>query len=192
MLERLEKGLYCKPQLSRFGSLRPDPAVLLNELLDRKKGYVTGTAAFNSFGLTSQVPGTIVVAAGSYRSPRKIGGLTIRYRRSKIDSTTASPQLLQLLDALRSVKRIPDAGVDQVISRVIDIIGGFNGSVQRELVACASQYNPSVRALVAAIFSFRFKNVNIDTLARSLNPLSSYAIGVSLRVLPNKSQWKIK
>ncbi len=191
-LERVEKGLYYKTRKTRFGALRPDANALLAEVLNAKQGYVTDNAAYNSFGITTQVPGTIIIAANCYRSPRKIGGLTIRYRRSKVKSNTASPEILQLLDALRAIKRIPDATVDQVLTRVIEIVDGFTLAKKSELVTCALEYNPSVRALVTAIFDLWFKGIDISALAHSLNPLSSYKIGISSHILPNKTKWKIK
>ncbi|MGL4368782.1 MAG: DUF6088 family protein, partial [Spirochaetota bacterium] len=192
VLERIEKGLYYKPKQSRFGSLRPDTNQLLRELIRKNKGYITDTAAYNSIGITTQLPRTIVIASGGYAPPRTVAGLTVRYRRSKVKANTASPAVLQLLDALRSIKRIPDATPDQVISRVIDVIRTLSPAEKKELVACAAQYNPSVRSLVAAILEYNFSDIDISILASSLNPLSTYKIEISSAVLPNKAKWSIK
>jgi hypothetical protein len=191
-LERIEKGLYYKPKQSKYGTLRPDANQLLKEILTQKQGYLTDTAAYNSFGITTQLPSTIVIAGSRYSSPRTIAGLTIRYRRSKVKSNTASSEVLQVLDALRSIKRIPDATPDQVLSRIIEIITSFTFAQKKELLSCALEYNPSVRALVSAIFDEHFNSFDTSFLAESLNPLSSYKIDISFDILPNKTKWNIK
>ena len=64
---RLSRGKYYKPQKSVFGDLKPDENQLIHSLTqvgDKTIGYVTGLAAFNALGLTSQVSNTLIIARG--------------------------------------------------------------------------------------------------------------------------------
>lgn len=191
-LERIERGLYYKPKKTPFGRSRPGAREILGKLLEKNDAYITGTAAYNRLGLTSQNPGVIVIAGRGYRSPRSIAGVTIRCRRTKLPPTPQNVALLEILDALRSVKRIPDAAVDDVVRGIINAIGTLTPAQRILLVECARAYNPSVRALVGAIMRARWPKVPVDALAASLNPLTVYKIGVSADLLPSKAAWHIR
>ena len=183
-LERIERGLYYKPKKTPFGRSHPGAREVLAKLLEKNGGYITGTAAYNRLGLTSQNPGVIVIAGRGYRSPRSVAGVTIRCRRTKVTPTPQNVPLLEILDALRAAKRIPDATVDDVVRGVIAAVGTLTPSRRIQLVECALSYNPSVRALVCAIMRSRWPKVPVDALAASLNPLTTYTIGISAALLP--------
>ena len=196
IIERLEKGIYYKPKKTAFGSVRPSEREILSSIIEAKQGYITDTAAANTLGVTTQLPREIVIASKSYRPPRKIGGLTIRFRRAMIQPVGVGSNpptiILQILDSLRIIKRIPDASVDNIISVIIKQITSLPQSQKKELISCALKYNPSVRAIIGAIFSRNFKSIAVGSLARSLNPLSVYKIGISSKLLPNKKDWYIQ
>lgn len=191
-LERIERGLYYKPKKTPFGRSRPGAREVLAKLLEKNGGYITGTAAYNRLGLTTQNPGVIVIAGRTYRSPRSVAGVTIRCRRTKVTPTPQNVELLEILDALRAAKRIPDAAVDDVVRGVIAAIGALTPAQRTQLVECALAYNPSVRALVGAIMRARWPKVPVDALASSLNPLTVYKIGITSAVLPNAKAWGIR
>jgi hypothetical protein len=53
-------------------------------------------------------------------------------------------------------------------------------------------YPPRVRALVGAILeSLGKKNQRLDKLKNSLNPLSTFELGIKEKELPTKSNWYI-
>ncbi|HNX60983.1 MAG TPA: DUF6088 family protein, partial [Spirochaetota bacterium] len=191
-IERLEKGLYYKPKKTAFGPVRPSEREILTAIIKEKKGYITDTAAANAIGATTQVSKEIVIASKSYQPPRKIAGLTIRYRRATIQSASASVEVLQILDSLRIIKRIPGSSVGEALTSIIAKLESLSPKTRKELVSCAKEYNPSVRALIGAIISARFASLDISFLKSSLNPLSVYKIGVSQDILPNKKDWNIQ
>ncbi len=191
-IERLERGLYYKPEITEYGSLLPKSSLVINDILVNKQAYVTGTSAFNRFGITTQIPSTIVIAANSYRKPRKIGGLTVRYRRSILKTGNYSAEVLQLLDALRAIKKIPDTEPNEALIIIKSIIQKLPESQKIELVDAAMEYTPSTRALVCAIVELTSPDIDIQKLSDSLNPFSSYNIGITDTVLPNKYKWKIR
>ena len=192
VLERIERGLYYKPKMTPFGRSRPGAREILAKILEKNDAYITGTAAYNRLGLTSQNPGVIVIAGRGYRSPRSVAGVTIRCRRTNVTPTPQNVPLLEILDALRAVKRIPDASVDVVVRGVIAAIGALPAAQRSQLVDYALSYNPSVRALVGAIIRTRWPKVPVDALAASLNPLTVYKIGISSSLLPNAKAWGIR
>jgi hypothetical protein len=191
ILGRIEKGLYYKPKETAFGTVRPSEREVLKAILEEKKGYISGISAANVVGITPQIAKEIVIASGNYRPPRKIAGLTIRFRRAKIGPGKASVTILQILDSLQMIKKIPGVTVDDALRSVISSIRIMTQEEKRELISCALEYNPSVRALVGAIVSLETPAIKVSSLKKSLNVLSKYRIGVSEEILPNKEEWRI-
>ncbi len=191
-IKRIERGLYYKPVKSRFGILKPDEMKLINEITKKANGYITGTSAFNSMGITTQLPKTYVIASKYNRISREVGGVTLKYRKTVFKKGKIKPEILQVLDALKDIKRIPDATVNEVINRVMQIIENFTDAERKELLKLAGDYNASVRALTCSIFDLKFREYNITKLNSSLNPLTEYRINVSKEILPNKKKFRIK
>ena len=191
-IERLGKGLYYKPKKTAFGSVRPSEREILAAIIKEKKGYITDTAAANSIGVTTQLSKEIVIASKNYQPPRKIAGLSIRYRRATIQSSSVSVEVLQILDSLRIIKKIPGSSVNEALASIISKIESLSFETRKELLSCAEKYNPSVRALTGAIISGRFSSLDVSSLKSSLNPLSVYKIGISQNILPNKKDWNIQ
>ncbi|HWZ21509.1 MAG TPA: hypothetical protein VNW06_02580, partial [Cytophagaceae bacterium] len=98
---------------------------------------------------------------------------------------------LQLLDAIRDIKNIPDTSVEESLRILIERIKTLPKEEQLLLVKLALEYNPSTRALVGAIMERYAKNLDLTKLATSLNNLSEYNVGIGNKLLPNKSNWNL-
>jgi hypothetical protein len=60
------------------------------------------------------------------------------------------------------------------------------------MVEYALAYPSRVRALLGAILEAMCIKTNIELLRKSLNPLSSYKIGISTNILPTVPNWNIQ
>jgi predicted transcriptional regulator of viral defense system len=192
IINRLERGKYYKPRKTVFGILKPSEDEILKALLLKNNGYLTGTGAFNQLGLTSQVTSTIVLAVQDFRPPKEVGGLKIKFRKTPIKVTDKNKTVLQLLDALRYIKKIPDSTVEEALKGIINQLQKLTSDEKNIMLQSALKYNPAIRALTGAIFELTCPMFSTDKLFRSLNPLSHYKIGISNDILPNKTKWKIK
>jgi Family of unknown function (DUF6088) len=192
---RLSKGKYYKPRESTFGQLKPNENQIIQALTmqrDRRIGYVTGLAAFNALGLTTQVPNTIVIAKNNMQQSREIDGLKIRFITRKIDINEEDVILLQLLDAIKDIKNIPDATVADSIKVITAKLKELSQVKLRQLIKLSFHYPASTRALLGAIIENNFSNISISSLYKSLNPLSKYHLGINESILQNKEKWNIE
>ena len=92
----------------------------MKDLLEEKNkivGYMTGLSIYNKLGLTTQVSNTIQIGTNIERKPRKRGKYNIRFLRQKNTITKKNTYMLQVLDAVRFIKRIPDADINESCSR---------------------------------------------------------------------------
>ncbi|HOW40091.1 MAG TPA: DUF6088 family protein [Bacteroidales bacterium] len=191
---RLSKGRFYKPEVSQFGSLRPPEYQVVKDLLEEENriiGYLTGLSAFNNLGLTTQVSNTIQIGTNISRKPRKRGKYSIRFILQKNTITRDNIYLLQILDSIRFIKRIPDAGVSDSCRILIGHIKKMDSPDQQKLVKLALKYNPGTRALTGAIIEQAFGSDISVQLYESLNTVSEYSFNISSNVLEKKSKWRI-
>jgi len=61
------------------------------------------------------------------------------------------------------------------------------------LIKLAFKYTPATRALLGALVETSGVKVrNLDDLRKSLNPISTYQLTVSKKILPKAKNWNIK
>jgi hypothetical protein len=185
-VEVLCRGQFYKPAKCKYGSLGLAEEKQIRSLL--RGGYVSGAEAFNRIGLTTQVPSVIEIAYPGVPYRKKVGSLKIQYIRSCVDKMPKNTELLVLLDALKEIGKIQDASPKRVATFVADKIKKFNYSEINELIQLARSYRPRVRALLGAILESCGLERQSRELLATLNPLSSYSIGVK-DLLPNLKKW---
>ena len=191
---RLSKGQFYKPERSVFGMLKPPEYQIVKDLLEEKNkiiGYVTGVSIYNRLGLTTQVSNTIQIGTNIERKPRKRGIYNIRFIRQKNNITKENIYLLQVLDAVRFIKRIPDADVNASCKRIISIFKSLSQAEKIAIGKYSLKYNSGTRALTGAILEHILMLDAADKLYNSLNPVTSYNLKLSSEILPNKQKWRI-
>lgn len=192
---RLSKGKYYKPKISSFGKLKPEEnqvVRLLTENRNRTVGYITGITAYNRLGLTNQVSNTLVIGRKNTQPVQEISGYRVKFVKRKMDFNQTDIKFLQLLDAMRDIKRIPDTSVDSSVKIITAHLKRLPASKVRQLMKLSFNYTAAVRALLGAIIEANFKKISTASLYSSLNPLSKYKLKVSTEVLPNKTKWRIE
>lgn len=191
---RLSKGQFYKPEKTEFGLLQPPEYQIVKDLLEEKNkivGYITGVSIYNKLGLTSQVSNTIQIGTNIDRKSRKRGKYNIRFLRQKNTITKENTYMLQVLDAVRFIKRIPDADVNESCKRIISIFRDFSHEDRIAIVKYALKYNPGTKALTGAILDHISEKNITDQLYKSINPATDFDLKISNEVLPNKRKWRI-
>lgn len=191
-LKKVGKGKFYKPLYSRLGEMSPGLDELTKDLLykDGKEiGYITGVPAFAQLGLTTQISSQIKIGSKSYRRPFERGGYEIAYIKQENEITIESIPLLRFLDALRFIKKIPACTVDNGITILLKKLTFFTPLEFQKIQDYSEYYPASTRALLGAMLEL--SGYEDNALKDTLNPLSTYKIGVSANILPNKLNWNI-
>jgi hypothetical protein len=195
MVTKLSKGKYYKPEQSPFGDLPPNQYQVVKDLLEsggKIEGYLTGLSVYNNLGLTTQVGSTIQIVKNDIRPSFKRGKYTISYVKQKNIITKENIPLFQILDALRFIKKIPDAGIKNSCLRLKIIIEKLTEKEQRTAIRLAMKYQPSTRALLGAILSDLGKETITVKLKKSLNPITSYDTPGAAEALVSAQSWSLK
>lgn len=176
-IAKLSKGKFYKPQKTVFGKLQPDQYQVVKDLLEdngKVTGYLTGYSIYNQLGLTTQVSNTIQIGKNQIRPSFKRGYFKISFIKQKNTITKENIPLLQILDSIRYIKKIPDTSIEFSGKRLQSIIKNLSIENKTTLVKLALKYPPAVRAILGAILD-KLGNVDLtEPLLNSLNPISTY------------------
>ena len=191
---KLAKGKFYKPETSVFGTLAPDQYQIAKDLLEKSDkliGYLTGYGIYNQLGLTTQVSNTIQIGRQEPKPAIQRGMYKIAFIKQKNTITKENIPLLQFLDAIRFIKKIPDATIDMSCKRIKIHLQKLSSERVDTFVRLALKYPPSTRALLGAILETIGMKDKTETLFKSLNPISKYKLSASFDTLPIKEDWNI-
>lgn len=180
VLHRVRKGVYYRPKTTRFGETKPDLTRVFTRVLDSKKidWKPSGLAVWNKLGLTTQVP-AIPTFAIDRRVQVAASERRVRFRVvSSLHSVTTEERAA--LDALRDLRRVPDAMPADIIRRLVDLCR--EGRISFVRLARASKYEPPrVRALLGLIGTLLGEDASIlAKLRHSLNRTTTFKLGLAV------------
>lgn len=194
-IAKLSKGKYYKPENTPFGNLQPKQAQIVKDLLEdngRITGYLTGYSIYNQLGLTTQVSNTIQIGKNEIRPSFKRERYTISFIKQKNTITKENIPLLQILDAIRYIKRIPDSTIELSCRRLLAILGNLLEKDKITLVRLALKYPPVTRALLGAMLDQLKQTDLTQSLLKSLNPITKYKLPGVAKILLSTEKWNIQ
>ncbi len=192
---KLAKGKFYKPETTPFGKLQPNQKQIVKDLLESNGkliGYLTGYSIYNQLGLTTQVSNTIQIGKNEIRHSFKRDRYTIAFIKQKNTITKDNIPLLQILDAIRYIKKIPDSNASTACKRLLAIVKALAEKDKTTLVRLALKYPPAARALLGALLEAAGKVQLTEPLRKSLNHISTYKLSGVDKVFPAAAKWNIK
>jgi hypothetical protein len=192
-IAKLSKGKYYKPETTPFGDLLPNQKQVVKDLLEEKgkiNGYLTGYSIYNQLGLTTQVSNTIQIGKNEIRPSFKRDRYTIDFIKQKNNITKDNILLLQILDAIRNIKKIPDTTITNSCIRFIAILRQLKEKDLLLIMRLANKYPPATRALLGAMLD-EIKSTKTETLFNTLNPITKYKLAGAFSELSTAEKWNI-
>lgn len=195
VIKRVSTGVFYKPKKTVFGELKPNEEEILKPYLfekDKRVAYITGTSLYNRLGLTTQIPKSIKIASRDKRITVSNGSLKASPVKSYVDVSNKNFYLLELLDALKDFKKIPDLDKNSAIKILSTKLKELNPTEKKLLIKCGLSYPPRVRGFLGALLENTKTSTDLTVLKKSLNPLSEYEYGIDKKQLPTAENWNIK
>jgi hypothetical protein len=190
-ITKLSKGRFYKPEATIFGKLTPEQSQVVKDLLRKDGkiiGYLTGLSMYNRLGLTTQVSNTIQIGKNQIRPEFKRGRYIIAFIKQKNTITAENIPILQILDAIRFINKIPDSSNNDSFRRIAAIIRKMRPENKVQLIRLSMKYPPATRALTGAILEY-IGEKNTEQLKKSLNPITKYKL--KAEVYPIAANWNI-
>jgi hypothetical protein len=194
-IRRLSKGRFYKPQLTESGEVLPDISESIKDLIEKdgkQIGYITGHSVFNELKLTTQVSNVLQIGTTRFKKAVIRGNYQICFIKQKNAITMDNIPLLQLLDCLRFFKTIPDANPNQICKQLLYLLGKFDEQRKSIIKSLAINYTSQTIALLGAMLETINSQEDTAALLNTLNPQTSYKLGISEDVLLNQKKWNIR
>lgn len=192
-IKKVSKGKYYKPKEQRFGEVGPSQGEKVASYLRNADGvsYETGANGFRQLGLTTQVAKTTTIATDKLYRKVQIDNVVLKFIPKRVDVKEDEIELVQILDALKDINKIPATTPSKALMHLKEKIQEFTKDTQMKLAEYAKEYTPRTRALLGAILKDIGNREAAYGLKQSLNPLTSYKIGIDNNVLSDKKYWNI-
>lgn len=187
------QGIYYIPKEGLLGEVKPSQSQILEMILKtQKKGYQTGISLFNKLGLTTQVPSYVTIATESAPQTTTIGGLKVKFLKSRASISRKSTPLLQLLDMLSNINKVPDSSPETIFNFIKKRLFNLEDSEKSTITSLSLKYPKRVQALLGAYFESNGYDNLSEKLKENLNSDTVYKIGFKQRILPNLQKWNIQ
>lgn len=194
-LTKLSKGKYYKAEETIFGTLEPDFYQMVKDLLEENNnvtGYLTGYSIYNKLGLTTQVSNTIQIGKNEIRPSLKRGRYTISFIKQKNEIKRDHVPLLQILDAIRYIKEIPDTTPYASFERLAALVESIENKDKEKLTRLVFKYPASTRALTGLMLEMSGDKKLADRIKLTLNPITIYKMPYISKYLVASANWNIK
>lgn len=195
VIKRVSTGVFYKPKKTVFGELKPNEEEILKPYLFEKGkriAYITGTSLYNRLNLTTQISTRIKIACRDKRISVSNGNVKASPVKSYVDVTDKNFYLLELLDALKDFKKIPDLDKNSAIKILSNKLKELNPTETKLLIKCGLAYPPRVRSFLGALLENIKTESDLTALKTSLNPLSEYEYGIDENRIPTAGNWNLK
>jgi len=193
LIKKMSKGVFYKPVKTVFGDLQPDDNEQLKPYLfknGKRVAYITGESLYNQMNLTTQMAFRIKIASNRRINIDK-GAIKAKSVKSYVEVNEKNFQLLGFLDAIKDVKKIPDCTVANAVKILSKKLESFDDKKLEELKCYALLYPPRVRALLGAMLENINAKVENVKLKESLNPMTTFELGLKDTDLPTIKNWYI-
>lgn len=193
-IAKLAKGKYYKPESTPFGNLEPNQYQVVKDLLEddgKTIGYLTGYSIYNQLGLTTQISNTIQIARNEIRPTLHRDRYIIKFVKQKNTITKENIPLLQLLDAIRYIKKIPDSSIAAACLRFVTLLKGLSKKEIATLARLAQKYPPATRALLGALLDEAGVSQFKEILFKNLNPITNYKLSGVQSILQTAENWNL-
>jgi predicted transcriptional regulator of viral defense system len=193
VVKKVSKGKYYKPKIQPFGEVEPSSNEKISSYLDSAKGasYETGFNSFRKLGLTTQVAKTTTIATNKPYRKVQVDNVILKFIPKRVDVAEEDISLVQILDALKDINKIPATTPSKALEYLKEIIKSENIENQKKLAQYSMDYTPRTRALLGAILKDIGNREDAYELKQTLNPLTKYKLGIDDSVFSNKTYWNI-
>ena len=179
VLVRVGKGAYYRPKESvqGQGKLPVYQDEQFRYLTEKLNGYMTGAYVYNKMGLTEQVAKTITIATPKPARRFHFKNLDIECVKAYcMDYSDESlVPYLQLLDAIKDMKRIPGTTEQYIYNQVkSQYFNRYSLPELGKIVSLAKRYPPRVRKVVADILGDIGQTVLQMEMAKTLLPTTRF------------------
>ena len=124
-IERVSKGVYCRPKKTQFGKILPSEREIIEWFTEGDSGVVVGYGLYNLLGVTTQISKKqMVYSSLPDEQLKQIGNVTIR--KYDLEYTHEIKSMIQMMELLHHYKEIRDINVSALSRCTAKLAGEYS------------------------------------------------------------------
>ena len=170
-IERISKGIYCRPKMTRFGTVLPSDREIADLFTNQNNGVIVGYGLYNSLGVTNQVSKRITAYSSlAEEQLKQIRNVIVhKYDLEYTDETKA---VICMMELLHHYKEIQNIDYSAFLRSAETLSKQYTESAFEAVQKTISYPKRTVAFLQEALRYFNVPN----GLSRKLSSLSNYRI----------------
>ena len=170
-IERISKGIYCRPKMTRFGTVLPSDREIADLFTNQNNGVIVGYGLYNSLGVTNQVSKRITAYSSlAEEQLKQIRNVIVhKYDLEYTDETKA---VIRMMELLHHYKEIQNIDYSAFLRSAETLSKQYTESAFEAVQKTISYPKRTVAFLQEALRYFNVPN----GLSRKLSSLSNYRI----------------
>ena len=170
-IERVSKGIYCRPKKTLFGTVPPSEREIVDLFTAGSNGVLVGYGLYNALGVTTQISKRQTAYSSiSEEQLKQIGNVTIH--KYELEYTSEVKSVIQLMELLHHYKEIQDINTT-ALQRSTARLSGEYSEAAFEAVQKTIGYPKWTIAFLREVLNYHHTPNN---LGRYLSALSNYPI----------------
>lgn len=172
-LEKVAKGVYCRPKITKFGKVSAGEENILNYYIGKEKptGVVVGYRLYNKYGITTQVSKTIKIYSNILDEERKIIK-NIEIKKINLSINSKIKRAIEQLEILENQNQIEEIDKKNLVKLHRIIAEEYSDEVFTNVIRNMKYKKRTIAYLENILDSRRVEN----TLSQFLNKSSKYKI----------------
>lgn len=176
-LERIAKGIYCRPNISRYGKILPTEQDILKKYVGDNKGIVVGYSMYNELNISTQVAKIIEVYSNAIQQYTQTI-YNIKIRQCELEFTQEVATTVKMFELLKNFFSIQEINYKVFISCCNNFAKTYNENIAN-IVIEKMKYSKSTIAFMQHIL--QYYNVT-NNLKQYLSEFSVYKYPTMERV----------
>lgn len=170
---RITKGIYCKPKISRFGTMISTEENILEYFLgkNQNEGIVIGYRMYNKYGLTTQISKSVELYTNlqlqERRQIKNVLGLKV-----DLKFNDATKRMIELLEVLENHKKIEDLNKSNLIKFIKISVDCYDEEIITKILKEIRYKKSTLASLKSILDSYSIKNM----IGNYLNGTSKYDV----------------
>ena len=169
-LIKLSKGLYARPEKSKYGIISPSEEEIVVNYTRNNKGIVIGYQLYNYLNISTQVSKNIKIYCNKINQHTKTVG-NIYIERREVEFSEEVCRVVEMLEILNYFNRIEDLNYNSFISLCEKFYNNYNEETTKYVL---SKMHYSKRAI--AFLQNILNNYGVEnSLGENLSAFSTYS-----------------
>ena len=170
-IERISKGIYCRPKKTRFGTTLPSDREIVDLFTKQNNGVIVGYELYNSLGVTTQVSKRLTAYSSLVDEQLKqIGNVTVQ--KYDLEYTDEAKAVIHMMELLQHYKEIQDIDYSVFLRNVEALSKRYNEGAFEAVQRVIGYPKRAVAFLREALNFYHVPN----SLSKHLSALSNYRI----------------